>query len=255
MTSFLRRAGTYNRRRRHDALSISTYLYTTRNFGTSRKHSHIIPYSPHIEPHQQPRVGVACAVFPSLGNKVIDTTHVLMIQRKTEPAKNQWSLPGGRLQFGETIADCAIRETEEETGLKATIANPVVPSYACTDAIYSMYRDPISVPTDTVIAYHYTVVHTLGFTQPVEHNHNGQLVLPTIKANDDALNAMWISLGTDPHPAVYYAGNNFSLPQPILSLQQLAKNNQLVTPSQEILAIAQQIWQIYEFIPLQHKVK
>ena len=41
----------------------------------------------------------------------------LLVRRARPPAQNLWAFPGGRIQFGEPIADAAIREIAEETGL------------------------------------------------------------------------------------------------------------------------------------------
>jgi len=47
---------------------------------------------------------------------------VLLIKRAHDPYKGLWTLPGGRLEPGETIEQCAIREVAEEIGV--TIRNP-----------------------------------------------------------------------------------------------------------------------------------
>jgi len=46
---------------------------------------------------------------------------VLMLQRKQEPLKNYWVLPGGFINYEETPKQAAIREAKEETGLKVKI--------------------------------------------------------------------------------------------------------------------------------------
>lgn len=46
---------------------------------------------------------------------------VLLIKRGTPPRQGQWSLPGGRLEWGETLAAGALRELVEETGVSADI--------------------------------------------------------------------------------------------------------------------------------------
>ena len=45
---------------------------------------------------------------------------VLLIQRGDQPFKGGWAFPGGFMDMDETTEQCAIRELEEETGLKVT---------------------------------------------------------------------------------------------------------------------------------------
>ena len=47
-------------------------------------------------------------------------TYVLLIQRGNEPYKGCWAFPGGFLEMDETVARCAERELEEETGIVLT---------------------------------------------------------------------------------------------------------------------------------------
>ncbi len=46
---------------------------------------------------------------------------VLVIQRGKPPYKGEWSIPGGKIEFGETAAEAALRELKEETGVSARI--------------------------------------------------------------------------------------------------------------------------------------
>lgn len=43
---------------------------------------------------------------------------VLLIQRGKEPYRGCWAFPGGFLNMDETTEECALRELEEETGLR-----------------------------------------------------------------------------------------------------------------------------------------
>ena len=45
---------------------------------------------------------------------------VLLIERGDEPFKGCWAFPGGFMNMDETTEQCAIRELEEETGLKVS---------------------------------------------------------------------------------------------------------------------------------------
>ena len=50
---------------------------------------------------------------------------VLLIQRGNEPFKGQWAFPGGFMNMDETTEQCAVRELEEETGLKVTTIHQI----------------------------------------------------------------------------------------------------------------------------------
>ncbi len=47
---------------------------------------------------------------------------VLLVRRARSPAKGRYSLPGGRVEFGETLHTALHREVDEETALKIEIA-------------------------------------------------------------------------------------------------------------------------------------
>ncbi len=50
---------------------------------------------------------------------------VVLIRRGTEPFKDQWALPGGFVEVGETVEEAADREAAEETGLAVEVARLV----------------------------------------------------------------------------------------------------------------------------------
>ena len=59
---------------------------------------------------KRPLVGV--------GAIILRRDRILMAQRGKEPLKGWWSLPGGALETGESLADGVCREVREETGLE-----------------------------------------------------------------------------------------------------------------------------------------
>src|SRR5580765_4671781 len=62
---------------------------------------------------ERPIVGV--------GGVVIENGRALLIRRGTEPLLGQWSIPGGTLELGETLAEGTARELKEETGLDVDV--------------------------------------------------------------------------------------------------------------------------------------
>lgn len=46
---------------------------------------------------------------------------LVLIRRANEPRKGEWSIPGGRLELGETLAEGVRRELREETGLEVEV--------------------------------------------------------------------------------------------------------------------------------------
>lgn len=63
-----------------------------------------------------PAIGVSGIAFNRHGE-------VLLIRRDQPPARGLWSVPGGKLEPGESLAEACQREFEEETGLKIRIVS------------------------------------------------------------------------------------------------------------------------------------
>lgn len=64
---------------------------------------------------QHPRVGIGIMIFRD--------GKVLMGKRKSDLGLGDWAFPGGHLENGESLIECAIRETREETGIEITNIN------------------------------------------------------------------------------------------------------------------------------------
>jgi len=65
-----------------------------------------------VPPPKTPLLTVDCVVLNPRGE-------VLLIQRRNEPFKGHYALPGGFVDIGETVEDACRRELLEETGVKA----------------------------------------------------------------------------------------------------------------------------------------
>jgi ADP-ribose pyrophosphatase YjhB (NUDIX family) len=57
------------------------------------------------------------APIVGIGAVVVEQGRVLLVQRGHEPLKGKWSLPGGKLELGESLTQGVAREVREETGL------------------------------------------------------------------------------------------------------------------------------------------
>ncbi|MGR9036955.1 MAG: NUDIX hydrolase [Gammaproteobacteria bacterium] len=68
--------------------------------------------------HPEPAVGIGGIVFNS-------HNQVLLIKRDKPPAKGLWSVPGGRLEPGESMVEACRREFKEETGLAIEVEQVV----------------------------------------------------------------------------------------------------------------------------------
>jgi 8-oxo-dGTP diphosphatase len=72
-------------------------------------------------------MGDVAGVRPELcvGAVAVDAEQILLIRRGTPPAEGFWSVPGGRVERGETMAEAVVRELREETGL-AGVCNSLI---------------------------------------------------------------------------------------------------------------------------------
>jgi len=65
--------------------------------------------------------GRAAARIPCVGAVIRDEAgRLLMVMRGHDPGRGLWSIPGGRIEPGETAEEAVVREVREETGLAVT---------------------------------------------------------------------------------------------------------------------------------------
>jgi 8-oxo-dGTP diphosphatase len=69
---------------------------------------------PYTYRYPHPALTVDVVVFTVLDDRL----KVLLIQRREEPFKDQWALPGGFVNIDEALESAALRELEEETGIR-----------------------------------------------------------------------------------------------------------------------------------------
>ncbi|MGW1197292.1 NUDIX domain-containing protein [Streptomyces sp. NPDC002536] len=66
-----------------------------------------------------PDAPAANSLVPAASAVVVDQAGRILLQRRRD--NGMWALPGGAMNIGESLADCAVRETKEETGLDVEV--------------------------------------------------------------------------------------------------------------------------------------
>jgi ADP-ribose pyrophosphatase YjhB (NUDIX family) len=109
-----------------------------------------------------------CAV----GAIVLEKGEILLVRRDREPARGQWSLPGGRVEWGESLAEGCAREVREESGIDvdvegmAGIAERIIPD------------------DDGVVRWHFVIVDFWARPRSRE-----------AKPGDDVSEVRWVPVG------------------------------------------------------------
>jgi 8-oxo-dGTP diphosphatase len=101
-----------------------------------------------------------------VGAVVVAQDRLLMVRRGRGSAQGEWSVPGGRVEAGETLAEAVVRELFEETGLQGV----------CGDLVGWVER--------IGAGYHYVI---LDFRVVVLDDD-------APRAGDDAVEATWVPL-------------------------------------------------------------
>ncbi|MGY9068567.1 NUDIX hydrolase [Streptomyces sp. CAS3] len=70
-----------------------------------------------------PDAPAANSLVPAASAVVVDGSGRILLQRRRD--NGMWALPGGAMRIGESLPDCAVRETREETGFDVEIVGIV----------------------------------------------------------------------------------------------------------------------------------
>lgn len=111
------------------------------------------------------------SVKPAAAVAILNSKHqLLMLHRKDN---QKWTMPGGTLEFGESMTECALREVKEESGLDVTIKD-----------IIGTYTDPnIRVAySDGEVRQEFTIVYY------------GEVSGYNVKLDEESSDFQWVSL-------------------------------------------------------------
>jgi 8-oxo-dGTP pyrophosphatase MutT (NUDIX family) len=70
-----------------------------------------------------PNAPTANSLVPAASAIVVDDSGRILLQRRRD--NGMWALPGGAMNIGESLPECAVRETREETGFDVEIVGIV----------------------------------------------------------------------------------------------------------------------------------
>lgn len=110
--------------------------------------------------NKRPLIGVGAVVFGA-------GEEILLIKRGKAPNYGRWMVPGGTLEWGETLEEGAIREVREETGIEIEI---------------EAFVEIIEAMTPGEDGYHFVIM-----------DYAAHAVAGTLAAGSDALEAVWAS--------------------------------------------------------------
>ena len=103
----------------------------------------------------------------AVGAVCVHADALLLVRRGRGPAAGEWSVPGGRVERGETLHEAVVRETFEETGLEVVV---------------DRFLGWVERSTTT---YHFVILDfAVTVLDPVQ----------PVVAGDDAAEAAWVAL-------------------------------------------------------------
>lgn len=112
-------------------------------------------------------------------NIVLRDDHLLLVRESKRAALGRWSLPGGRLEVGESLREAAAREALEEAGLTVAVG-ALLGIYHCLTsleggaAIHFVFRSEVSSGTIQTSAQHPEVAFVSR--RDVDHLHDKNLI-------------------------------------------------------------------------------
>lgn len=105
-----------------------------------------------------------------VGAIAVEDDQILLVRRGHGPAAGEWSVPGGRVEAGETVAEAVVRELAEETGVEGV----------CDSLVGWVER---IAPEGHFVILDFAVTVLTGPADSAP------------RAGDDAVEAAWVDLG------------------------------------------------------------
>jgi 8-oxo-dGTP pyrophosphatase MutT (NUDIX family) len=123
-----------------------------------------------VEHYDDPDAPEPNSLVPAASAVVTNDTGDILMQRRAD--NNLWALPGGAMDFGETIGQTAVREVHEETGYDVEI-----------EGLVGIYTDPSHVIeyTDGEVRQQFNICFA------------ARLVGGTLRGSDESTDVRWVA--------------------------------------------------------------
>jgi len=143
-----------------------------------------------------PRCGYVARRYPTTGVAVVvmDGDQILLGQRRWS-YEGAWCIPCGHVEWDEDIRDAAVREFEEETGLRVRLGD-----------VFAVHSN-----------FHHPTHRTVGVW------FRGEVIGGTLHADDDLIDVRYFPLGALPQPLAF--------PTDLLVLEQLQREIAAIRPT------------------------
>jgi 8-oxo-dGTP pyrophosphatase MutT (NUDIX family) len=130
-----------------------------------------------IDYYDDPDAPAATSMVPSANVVVVDDTGALLLIHRTD--NDNWALPGGAMDLGESLVDTAVRETHEETGIVCEVTGLV--------GIYTDPKHVIRYTSNDEVRQEFSVVFTArpisGTPTPSSESREVEWVPPAAVGN------------------------------------------------------------------------
>lgn len=125
-----------------------------------------------IDYYDDPNAPKANSLVPSVNVVVTNQAGEILLIRRTD--NDNWALPGGAIDLGESVSQAAIRETQEETGITCEITGLV--------GIYSDPKHLIHYTSNNEVRQEFSIVLTArptsGHPTPSDESREVHWVAP-----------------------------------------------------------------------------